>query len=101
MKWSWFGRAAMALVSALALGLSMSACGGGTIAYIWTVGQQYNQISGFKVDDYTGNLTQMPGSPYAANGVAPIDVVVKPGGRYVYVINQGTLCTASVTTSCT
>ena len=95
MKWSWFGRAAMALVSALALGLSMSACGGGTIAYIWTIGQQYNQISGFKVDDYTGNLTQMPGSPYATNGVNPVRIVVKPGGRYVYVINQGSASTST------
>lgn len=89
MKWSWFGRAAMALVSALALGLSMTACGGGTIAYLWVVGQQYNQINGFKVDDFTGNLTQVVGSPFSTNGSNPVDLVVKPGGRYVYVINQG------------
>ncbi len=90
MKWSWFGRVAMALVSALALGLSMTACGGGTIAYLWVVGQQYNQINGFKVDDYTGNLTQIPGSPFSSGGANPVDVVVKAGGRYIYIVNQGT-----------
>ena len=89
MKLSWFGRATLALVSALALGLGMTACGGGTIAYLWTVGQQYNQISGYKVDDYTGNLTAIDHSPFVANGAKPVDIVVKPGGRYVYVINQG------------
>ena len=89
MKLSWFGRAALALVSALALGLSMSACGGGTIAYLWAVGQQHNQISGYKVDDYTGNLTAITDSPFSTNGFNPVDIVVKPGGRYVYVINQG------------
>ncbi len=94
MKLSWFGRATLALVSALALGLGMTACGGGTIAYLWTVGQQYNQISGYKVDDYTGNLTAIDHSPFVANGVKPVDIVVKPGGRYVYVINQGSASTS-------
>lgn len=95
MKLSWFGRAALALVSALALGLSMTACGGGTIAYIWTVGQQYNQITGYRVDDYTGNLTAADHSPFVTNGSKPVDIVVKPGGRYVYVINQGTSSTST------
>lgn len=97
MKWSWFGRAAMALVSALALGLGMTACGGGTIAYLWTIGQQYNQIVGFKVDDYTGNLTQIPGSPFATSGVNPVSLAVLPAGRYIYVLNQGTNPTTNST----
>ena len=101
MKWSLFGRVAMALLSALALGLGMTACGGGTIAYLWTVGTQYDQIHGFKVDDYTGNLTAVQNSPFPANGSSPVDILVKPAGRYVYVVNQGTACSATVTTSCT
>ena len=95
MKLSWFGRAALALVSALALGLGMTACGGGTIAYLWTVGQQYNQITGYKVDDYTGNLTVIDHSPFITNGAKPVDILVKPGGRYVYVINQGSASTGN------
>src|SRR5579875_2077031 len=91
MKWSWFGRAAMALTSAVALGLSMTACGGGTIAYLWAAGTQYNEVVGYLVDDYTGNLTAIPGEPFSSGGSNPIQVLVRPGGgRFVYVINQGT-----------
>jgi 6-phosphogluconolactonase (cycloisomerase 2 family) len=90
MKLSLFGRLTMALLASMALGLGMTACGGGTIAYIWVLGQQYNQIAGFKVDDFTGNLTTVPTSPFSSGGSVPVSLVVKPGGRYVYVINQGT-----------
>lgn len=89
MKLSWFGRLALALFASLALGLGMSACGGGTIAYLWVLGQQYNQIAAFKVDDFTGNLTQTPHQPFAAQGANPITILVKSGGRFVYVLNQG------------
>src|ERR1700683_2360812 len=90
MKLSLIGRLSMALFASLALGLGMTACGGGTIGYMWVLGDQYNQITGYKIDDFTGNLTQVLGSPFTSNGVNPVSIVVKPGGRYVYVINQGT-----------
>jgi 6-phosphogluconolactonase (cycloisomerase 2 family) len=90
MKLSWFGRLALALFASLALGLGMSACGGGTIAYLWVLGQQYNQIASFKVDDFTGNLTQTPHQPFASQGANPVTILVKAGGRFVYVLNQGT-----------
>lgn len=90
MKLSWFGRLALALFASLALGLGMSACGGGTVAYLWVIGQQYNQIAAFKVDDYTGNLTQTPHQPFSVQGTNPVSIVVKAGGRFVYVLNQGT-----------
>jgi 6-phosphogluconolactonase (cycloisomerase 2 family) len=89
MKLSWFGRLALALFASLALGLGMSACGGGTIGYLWVLGQQYNQISSFKVDDFTGNLTQTPHQPFASQGANPITLLVKTGGRFLYVLNQG------------
>jgi hypothetical protein len=89
MKLSLVGRWSMALFASLALGLGMTACGGGTIGYMWVLGQQYNQIVGFKVDDFSGNLTEVPGAPFASNGSVPVSIVVKSGGRYVYVINQG------------
>jgi len=79
----------MALFASLVLGLGMTACGGGTIGYMWVLGQEYNQIGGFKVDDYSGNLTEVPGAPFASNGSMPVSIVVKSGGRYVYVVNQG------------
>jgi 6-phosphogluconolactonase (cycloisomerase 2 family) len=89
MKLSLVGRWSMALFASLALGLGMTACGGGTIGYMWVLGQQYNQIVGFKVDDYTGNLTEIQGSPFSSNGSVPVSIVIKTGGRYIYVINQG------------
>jgi 6-phosphogluconolactonase (cycloisomerase 2 family) len=100
MKWSWIGRTVMALMSAVALGLSMTACGGGTIAYLWAVGAQNatngsgtqsNEIVSYLVDDFTGNLTTTPNQPYSTNGTNAVDILVRPGGgRFVYVINQGT-----------
>ena len=84
----------MALVVSVALGLGMTACGGGTIAYMWVLGTQYNQVAGFKVDNYTGNLTSVVRSPFSSNGTNPVSIVVKPGGRYVYVVNKGNSSTA-------
>src|SRR6202789_4447419 len=89
MKLSLVGRWSMALFASLALGLGMTACGGGTIGYMWVLGQQYNQVVGFKVDDFTGNLTEIVGSPFSSNGSVPVSIIVKSGGRYIYVINQG------------
>ncbi|HEY0163213.1 MAG TPA: beta-propeller fold lactonase family protein [Edaphobacter sp.] len=67
----------------------MTACGGGTVAFMWVLGTQYNQVAGFKVDNFTGNLTPVVGSPFSSNGTNPISIAVKPGGRFVYVINKG------------
>ena len=91
MKLNLVGRFALALFAASTLGLGITGCGGGTVAFLWTIGQQYNQIAGFKVDDFTGNLTQIPHQPFSASGTNPVSLVVKSGGRYVYVLNQGTL----------
>jgi 6-phosphogluconolactonase (cycloisomerase 2 family) len=84
----------MALAVSVAIGLGMTACGGGTIGFMWVLGTQYNQIAGFKIDDFTGNLTNTVGSPYSSGGTNPVSIVVKSGGRYVYVINQGNSTTA-------
>jgi len=89
MKLSRIGRVSMALVVSVAMGLGMTACGGGTIGFMWVLGTQYNQITGFKIDDFTGNLTQVIHSPFATGGVNPVSLVVSTGGRFVYVVNQG------------
>src|ERR1700751_1849117 len=90
LKLSRIGRVSMALVVSVAMGLGMTACGGGTIGYMWVLGTQYNQIATFKIDDFTGNLTTPPGSPLGSGGTNPVSLVVKPGGRFLYVINKGT-----------
>ena len=90
MTFSKIGRIFTALVATAALGLGMTACGGGTIGYLFVAGTFYNQISGFKIDDYTGNLTPIEHGPFAVNANGPELVLVKPGGRFVYVISSGT-----------
>ena len=90
MKLSKIGRVSMAFVASVAMGLGMTACGGGTIGYMWVLGTQYNQIAGFKIDQLTGNLTNIPGSPFTSGGTNPVSIAVKPGGRYVYVVNKAT-----------
>lgn len=89
MKLSKIGRISMAFVVSVAMGLGMTSCGGGTVGFMWVLGTQYNQISGFKIDNYTGNLTSIVGSPFPSSGATPVSVVVRPGGRYIYVVNKG------------
>ena len=89
MKLSRIGRVSMALVVSVAMGLGMTACGGGTIGFMWVLGTQFNQIAAFKIDDFTGNLTTPPGSPFTSGGTNPVSLVVRSGGRYLYVINRG------------
>jgi 6-phosphogluconolactonase (cycloisomerase 2 family) len=75
----------------MAVVLGMSACGGYTVGFMWVLGTQYNQIAGFKIDDYTGNLTQMINSPYASGGSNPVSITVRVGGNYIFVVNKGTV----------
>ena len=89
MKLSRIGRVSMALVVSVAMGLGMTACGGGTIGFMWVLGTQYNQIAGFKIDDFTGNLTTIPDSPFTSGGANPVSIVVRAGGRFVFVVNKG------------
>lgn len=79
----------MALVVTVAMGLGMTSCGGGTVGFMWVLGTQYNQIGGFKIDNFTGNLTGTVGSPYPSGGTNPVMLALKAGGRYLYVLNAG------------
>ncbi len=99
MKLSRIGRVTMALVVSVAMGLGMTACGGGTIGFMWVLGTQYNQIAAFKIDDFTGNLTTVVNSPFTSGGSNPVSLVVRTGGRYLYVINKGGGATSSASGS--
>lgn len=90
MTFRRFGRISRALVVSMAVVLGMSACGGYTVGFMWVLGTQYNQIAGFKIDDYTGNLTAMVNSPYPSGGTDPVSIAVRPTGNFVFVINKGT-----------
>ncbi|MHB8888156.1 MAG: lactonase family protein [Acidobacteriaceae bacterium] len=101
MKFSHIGRIALALVSSLALGLGMTACGGYTIGYVYVLNgpgatnAPGNLISGFKQDNLTGNLVPIVHSPFSSGGSNPVSAAVLPGGRFLYVLNQGSGGTAS------
>ena len=95
MKLSRIGRVSMALAASVALGLGMTACGGGTVGFMWVTGitstaTATSSIVGYKIDNFTGNLTTIPRSPFTSSGQNPGTLVVRAGGRYVYVVNQGT-----------
>lgn len=101
MKLSRIGRVSMALAASVALGLGMTACGGGTIGFMWVTGTTStsttaSSIVGYKIDNFTGNLTAIPKSPFTSAGVNPGTLVVRAGGRYVYVVNQGTVAANGV-----
>lgn len=96
MKLSGNGRLLLACAVSIALMLGMSACGGGTVGYLWVLGGKSSAgtpgsvISGYKIDNYTGNLTEIVHSPFpTGSGTTPVNAVVLAGGRYVYVVNQG------------
>ncbi len=90
MTLSRIGRISRALVVSMAVVLGMSACGGYTVGFMWVLGTQYNQIAGFKIDDYTGNLTNMVNSPYTSGGANPVSIAVRAAGNFVFVVNKGT-----------
>jgi len=90
MTLSRIGRISRALVASMAVVLGMSACGGYTVGFMWVLGTQYNQIAGFKIADFTGNLTNMVNSPYSSGGANPVSIAVRVGGNFVFVVNKGT-----------
>lgn len=90
MKFRKFGRIALASVVSLGTGLGVTSCATNhTVGYLWVTTAQYNEISGFRIDNNLGNLTPTANSPYPSGGVNPIRAVVANGGKFVYVLNAG------------
>jgi 6-phosphogluconolactonase len=91
MKFSNVGRIALALTASLALIVGTQSCSYNyTEAYIIVTGSQYNQVGSYKEDNDTGQLNQSAGGLVASGGSNPIRAILLTGGRYVYVLNQGT-----------
>jgi len=55
------------------------------VAYV-TLGQG-NTIAAFRVDNHSGSLTKIVGSPFNA-GNSPISILVHPSNKFVYAANQ-------------
>lgn len=88
MKFWKYGRAALALMGSIILGMSITCCGVYTSGYMFVTGAQYSQIGAYKIDHDFGYLTPVTGSPFAS-GPHPVQEAVIPGGRFLAVLNEG------------
>jgi 6-phosphogluconolactonase len=90
MKFRKFGRISLALAVSLGTGMGVTSCSTNhTVGYFYSTGSQYNQISGFRIDNNLGQLTPVPNSPFASGGVNPIKVLTANAGKFLYVLNGG------------
>jgi 6-phosphogluconolactonase (cycloisomerase 2 family) len=90
MKFRKFGRISLALAVSLGTGLGVTSCSTDhTVGYMYVTGQQYNQISGYRIDSNLGNLTATQNSPYSSGGANPVREVVANAGKFLYVLNAG------------
>ncbi|HVW76258.1 MAG TPA: hypothetical protein VHB45_01505 [Alloacidobacterium sp.] len=91
MKFRKIGQISLAAVVSLVLMFGTTSCMNDyTVGFIFTVGSQYNQIGSFRERYETGTLIAASGSPYGSGGTNPVRTFVLSGGRYLYVLNQGT-----------
>ena len=96
MKFRKFGKALLmtALSAGVVVGIS-SCVQSYTVGYLYVTGTQtasttgQGVISGFKIDHNTGNLVPIAGLPISSGGANPVRAVLLTGGRFVYVLNQG------------
>ena len=97
MKFRKFGQVCLALVVSLGLGFGVTSCSmDHTVGYFYVTGTQYQQISGFRIDNNLGQLTPTQNSPYSSGGVNPIKILVATAGKFVYVLNAGCGSTGQV-----
>ncbi len=96
MKCGGSGRLVLACAVSIALLLGMTACGGGTVGYLWILAGKSSSntagdtITGYKIDNFTGNLTEIVNSPFVTGSSdLPVYGVTSTDGRYLYVVNQG------------
>jgi 6-phosphogluconolactonase len=90
MKFRKFGQVCLALVVSLGLGFGVTSCSTDhTVGYFYATGTQYQQISGFRIDNNLGQLTPTQNSPYSSGGVNPTKILVTTAGKFVYVLNAG------------
>ena len=110
MKFKKFGKAL--LISALSAGvvLSVTSCVQSyTVGFLYVTGTTTSEsngngyVAGFKIDHNTGKLTPINGlnPPTASGGANPVRALLLPGGRFLYVLNQGSSTNPAGSTLCT
>ena len=91
MKFSKFGRIALASVVSLGFGIGLTACGpSNTIDFIYVTSSKDNpgRINVLKVDSQAGALIPIADSPYSSEGRNPVADVASANGKNLYVINH-------------
>jgi 6-phosphogluconolactonase len=100
MKRNRIGRAGLATIMSLALGLGVTACSRDyTVAFVYATSAQGGGVSAFNVDFQSGSLVQIAGSPFTSGMRNPVTLVVAPNqtsattapsannsGKFLYVV---------------
>lgn len=71
----------------IALTGSRTALWGQTAGFVYVTNRGANSVSAYAVDDSTGMLTEVQGSPFAT-GIQPAGVAVDRSNRFLYVANN-------------
>lgn len=97
MKFRKFGKALLMTAISAGVVVSISSCVQSySVGYLYVTGTQTASttgagvISGFKIDHNTGKLNPIAGLPVSSGGSNPGRAVLLTGGRFLYVLNQGT-----------
>lgn len=97
MKFRKFGKALLMTAISAGVVFGVTSCVQSySVGYLYVTGTQTSGttgqgvISGFKIDHNTGALTPIAGLPISSGGANPVRAILLTGGRFVYVLNQGT-----------
>ena len=106
MKFKKFGKALLMTAISAGVVFGVTSCVQSyTVGYLYVTGLQtagtsgVGVISGFKIDHNTGNLVPIAGLPVSTGGSNPVRAVLLTGGRFLYVLNQGSHSDGSACTT--
>jgi len=106
MKFRKFGKTVLSAALSTAMVFSLSSCiRSFTVGYLYVTGTVTSTpasngiITGFKINNDTGNLKAIDGLPLGSGGANPVRIVLLSGGNFVYVLNRG--LTAGGSSTCT
>lgn len=91
MKWSKFGRNALATVVSLGMGLGITACSRDYVVaflYVASSGSSTGLINAYEVDYQVGALVQMATSPVDTGFRNPVAISATSNGKFVYVVHR-------------
>jgi 6-phosphogluconolactonase (cycloisomerase 2 family) len=106
MKFTKLGKALLVIALSAGVILGVTSCVESyTVGFLYVTGTVTAQpngtgnISGFKIDHNTGNLTPINGFPISSGGANPVRATLITGSRFLYVLNRGV--NSSGNTDCT